>query len=62
MAKVSGAPAAFAASTNGLSCAGCCTFLSSSALVSVIAWPFRFKQNGMTIGFFGDPCRPRVEP
>ncbi len=61
IAKVSGSPAALAASTIGLSAFGSVCTLPLNAALRVIAWPLRFIIQGMTIGFFGDPSRPMVE-
>src|SRR6059036_1426260 len=60
MANVIGLPLAFASSASGLSCCGVLTPLSSSALVSVIACPFRLRYMGMIIGFTGEPWSPMV--
>jgi len=60
MAKVMGAPLALASRASGLSCCGVFTPFSRSAFVSVMAWPFRLRYMGMTIGFTGEPCRPIV--
>ena len=61
IAKVSGEPAALAASTIGLSAFGSAWTLPFSSALRVIAWPLRFSIQGMTIGFFGEPSRPMVE-
>jgi hypothetical protein len=60
MAKDMAEPLAFASSANGLSCGGVFTPLSSSALVSVMACPFRLRYIGMIIGFTGEPSSPIV--
>src|SRR6266508_5704927 len=60
MANVIGVPLALASSASGLSCGGVFTPLSSSAFVSVMACPFRFRYIGMIIGFTGEPLSPMV--
>src|SRR5215470_17430433 len=60
IANVIGAPLLLASITSGLSCCGVFTPFSSSALVSVMACPFRLRYIGMIIGFIGEPCRPIV--
>src|SRR5262245_38012358 len=61
MAKVIGVPAAFAASTIGLSALGSTPTLPLKAAFIVIAWPLRFNIQGMIMGFLGAPSRPIVE-
>jgi hypothetical protein len=44
-----------------LICAGLRTPAIFSLLFSVIAWPLRLSNQGITIGFTGDPARPIVD-
>jgi len=61
IAKVIGAPFAFASSTRGLSCWGVLIPRASSSFLSVIPWPFRLSAKGMIIGVTGAPWSPIVE-
>src|SRR5689334_3172394 len=61
MAKVSGVPAAFAASASGFSALGSAATLPLYLICMVIAWPLRLSIQGMIIGFLGAPSRPMVE-
>jgi hypothetical protein len=56
-----GAPFALASSTSGLSAFGSAATLPLSDALSVMAWPLRFRSQGMIIGFFGEPSRPMVD-
>src|SRR5215510_9214459 len=61
IANVIGLPLVLASSASGLIWAGVLAPLSSSALVSVIACPFRLIAKGMIIGFTGEPASPIVD-
>src|SRR5258706_16308848 len=61
MANVNGSPSDLALSTIGLSAFGSPgTFPFHSAL-SEIAWPFRFRSHGITIGLLGEASRAIVD-
>src|SRR5262245_66431039 len=61
IAKVSGSPDALALSAIGFRSLAVLTPACFSLLLSVMAWPFRFSNQGMIIGFTGDPASPMVE-
>jgi hypothetical protein len=61
MAKVMGAPAAFAAMARGRSAFASAATLPLKAALSVMLWPLRLSSHGTTMAFFGEPRRPRVE-
>src|SRR6266487_4418843 len=61
MAKESGSPSFLACSTRSLMALGSAPTLPFHSLLRVIAWPLRLSNQGMIIGFFGEPSRPMVE-
>src|SRR4051812_28083004 len=62
IANVNGSPSLSAWSTNGRSALGSAPTLPFSSAFSEMAWPLRFMSHGITIGFFGEPRRPMVDP